>query len=170
MNVEKKPIQTYPDQERMKRLVDEFHTLFGHGCQQVVRVPGRVNLIGEHIDYCGYAVLPMAVEQDVLIAFTKSPENLDLRNLDAARYPPFRLALRRNRIQITPGEVSWWNYFLCGLQGMLDFSGQEYMDCGLECLVDGTIPPRAGLSSSSAMVVAAAICNNTCHVTSAQWN
>ena len=40
--------------------------------QVVVQVPGRVNIIGEHIDYCGYGVHPMAIEQDILVAVAYS--------------------------------------------------------------------------------------------------
>ena len=40
-----------------------------------VRAPGRVNLIGEHIDYHGYAVLPMAIEQSITIAIGRSRKN-----------------------------------------------------------------------------------------------
>ena len=50
-------------QGRVRDLLDQFRQEFGGAAGVVVRVPGRVNLIGEHIDYCGYAVHPMAIEQ-----------------------------------------------------------------------------------------------------------
>lgn len=50
----------------------------------------RVNLIGEHIDYCGYAVCPMAIEQDILVAVALSKDNeIQLTNVDP-KYKDFR--------------------------------------------------------------------------------
>ena len=53
-------------------------------------------------------------------------------------------------------DPNWYNYFLCGLKGI-----EEHYDTaiefGIDVLVDGTIPPAAGLSSSSAFVCCAAL-------------
>lgn len=50
----------------------------------------RVNLIGEHIDYCGYAVCPMAIEQDILVAVALSKHNdIYLTNVDP-KYKDFQ--------------------------------------------------------------------------------
>ena len=58
------PVSSYWDESRASRLRSAFEERFpGQSPSVVVRVPGRVNLIGEHIDYCGYAVHPMAIEQ-----------------------------------------------------------------------------------------------------------
>ncbi len=94
------PLSTYPDQARLASLLSSFHEEFGpsneEGKQEevvVVRVPGRVNLIGEHIDYCGYAVHPMAIEQDILVAVRRKGKTLRLRNKDREQYPNFELGL-----------------------------------------------------------------------------
>ena len=66
----------------IKDLLDAFRSAFGEEATVVARVPGRVNLIGEHIDYCGYGVHPMAIDQDILVAMGKSTSGLKLRNLN----------------------------------------------------------------------------------------
>ncbi len=88
------PLSSYVDQARLASLFSSFEAEFGSRRQDevvvVVRVPGRVNLIGEHIDYCGYAVHPMAIEQDVLVALAKGKDKtLRLRNRDKEQYPDF---------------------------------------------------------------------------------
>ena len=63
------PLDQCSNQERIKKLLSTFEREFdGKKPEAVIRVPGRVNLIGEHIDYCGYGVHPMAIEQDILVA------------------------------------------------------------------------------------------------------
>jgi N-acetylgalactosamine kinase len=52
------------------------------------RAPGRVNIIGEHIDYCGYSVLPAAIEQDFVMALlVDDSEEIHLANIDEALFP-----------------------------------------------------------------------------------
>lgn len=53
----------------------------------------RVNLIGEHIDYCGYPVLPMAVEQSILLAVAPSDDRiLHIANTNE-RYKPTKCSV-----------------------------------------------------------------------------
>jgi hypothetical protein len=49
-----------------------FATKYGHPPSFFVRAPGRVNIIGEHIDYMGYGVLPMAIERDIVRTMNNS--------------------------------------------------------------------------------------------------
>lgn len=49
-------------QPRYKNIVHRFKQLYGVEPLFFCRAPGRVNIIGEHIDYCGYSVLPAAIE------------------------------------------------------------------------------------------------------------
>lgn len=140
---------------RVGQLEADFAVQFGRRPELLVRVPGRVNLIGEHIDYCGYAVHPMAIEQEIMVAVSSAESGLELRNQDSETYPAFRLDSLAN-ITILTDFIHWSSYFLCGLKGVYEEQGVE-VPKGLRCLLSGRIPPSSGLSSSSAVVVSAAI-------------
>lgn len=149
------------DQDQCKRLElvrSRYRTTFGSDPQFYVRAPGRVNLIGEHIDYCGYAVLPMAVQQDILVACGRNnTTTLQLVNVDS-RYPSFSAPV--DALKIDDAEPCWYHYFMCGIRAAVesDTSSELAISApGLDVVVHGTVPPSAGLSSSSAVVCAAAL-------------
>ncbi|XP_062061859.1 N-acetylgalactosamine kinase isoform X2 [Lepus europaeus] len=140
--------------DRLLKLKEMFISKFGSSPKFYVRAPGRVNIIGEHIDYCGYSVLPMAVEQDMLIAVEPVKTNtLQLANTNPL-YPDFSTS--SNNIQIDKTKPLWHNYFLCGFKGIQEHFGLSDLT-GMNCLVDGNIPPSSGLSSSSALVCCAGL-------------
>lgn len=156
--MESSSVTNYSDGERVERLLNRFKEEYGKVPLAVVRVPGRVNLIGEHIDYCGYAVHPMAIEQDVLIALDYDKQltpTIQLANSDQ-RYPKVTLDLKFP-IEIATGQPHWWNYFLCGVKGVVEEFKMDNKCASMRCFIDGQIPPSAGLSSSSAIVVASSM-------------
>jgi galactokinase len=166
---------------RWQALDGRFRERFGRAAEGVARAPGRVNLIGEHIDYEGYAVLPMAIEQAVCAAFAASKGSGDagdghvrlrvqLASVDEAEYPPDELVMTMGAGDAAPalrsGRQAWANYVACGLLvarsvlaqalSALDQSTQA-VEVKLCLMIDGGVPPACGLSSSSALVVASAI-------------
>lgn len=147
---------------RFINLRDRFKQQYGEVPHFFCRAPGRVNIIGEHIDYCGYSVLPAAIEQDFLMAYiTTDDDEIQVANLDKAQYPletistdPFQ-KLREN--------AHFMNYFLCGYKAILahDDDLKKLMEGkkpkGMKILIDSHVPAAAGLSSSSAYTVCAAV-------------
>ncbi|XP_014366006.2 N-acetylgalactosamine kinase [Papilio machaon] len=159
-NVNNVPILNIPSNERILKLSDKFYKDFGCKPCYYVRVPGRVNIIGEHIDYCGYPVLPMALEQDILMAANIIDDpKLYLRNADY-KYKSVDIKINtQEELDIVPdlnGKPYWYNYILCGIKGAMEhLKSTEWK--GLQLYVDGNIPPASGLSSSSALVSAACL-------------
>ena len=138
---------------RYDNLVSSFEAKYGRKPEFLARAPGRVNIIGEHIDYCGYAVLPMAIEQDVTIACsTNDRGELNFGNVNDSRYPNHTCQIEG----FTIDGHTWYNYLLCGFKGIME-SLNLSSPTGMDLLVDGNIPPSAGLSSSSALVCCAAM-------------
>jgi galactokinase len=127
-----------------------FETCFGPAEGLVLsRAPGRVNLIGEHTDYNGGYVLPMAVEFDVaLLGRASGGHDVRLFSLDFNEHVSFAardLAFDR--------EQQWVNY----PKGVMKFLAEAGAEVGaFDAVISGTVPIGGGLSSSAAFEVAVA--------------
>lgn len=77
------PTYPLPDEEDFNTLTKYFKKKYDTEPDFFARAPGRVNLIGEHVDYCGYSVCPMAVQQHILVALKVTDDSvLKLSNVD----------------------------------------------------------------------------------------
>jgi N-acetylgalactosamine kinase len=140
--------------DRYLRLVERFQTLFPGVPVSLARAPGRINLIGEHTDYNGLPVFPFAIHRDLAAAFgPREDDRVVLHNLDPA-YPPREFRLQPAIPPYATGD--WGNYLKAAAQGLLDRFRAAGLR-GLDAVIHGDIPPAAGLSSSSAMVVLGAL-------------
>ncbi len=129
-----------------------FAAEFGaHGRVSVFFAPGRVNLIGDHIDYSGGLVLPMALDRGtLLLARPRSDSTIRALSLDR----PGVVTADVHDTTFNP-EHDWFSYVL----GMLHTMGRDsyQLDHGLDILVAGDIPDGAGLSSSASLELAAGV-------------
>jgi galactokinase len=138
------------DQEA--RLERFFRLQFGSaGDIEVVRAPGRVNLIGEHLDYNGLTVMPMSIERGISLCFRpRSDDRVRLFNVDAA-HGPIDYSLSESRSSVPSGDWS----DLVHAAGRSLSSRHDHLR-GFEGVVGSDLPIAAGLSSSTALVVAVA--------------
>ena len=179
--VQKKFTQIYGDDNvrDRRRLFIRALKLFvkRHGADRkalVVRAPGRINLLGRHIDHRGGAVNVMAIDRDVVfVAAPRRDDVVTLCNADRRAFPDRTFSLRE-----VLGDIEWedWLSYIDSehVRGLLeqargDWSNyikssllrlqQSFHDVrirGFDAAVAGDIPMAAGLSSSSALVVASA--------------
>ena len=113
---------------------------------RVARAPGRVNLIGDHTDYTGGLVFPMAVDRWTDIEFEPLDAAIELVSADETE--PVRLPLRID----DPTDVSpAWGRYVAGVVSEMSPS------TGIRGRVSTTIPIGGGMSSSHALEVAVAL-------------
>lgn len=132
-----------------KTLKQKFCELYGDGEVRLFAAAGRVNLIGEHIDYCGGLVLPAALELRCTIAARK---NCTKKWRLAATTTSLTAEFDLEKI----GEykdLKWGNY-QAGVAYIMQNDGFDLT--GLDLLYDCTVPFGSGLSSSAAIEVATA--------------
>jgi len=161
------PSDALPAQrKRWTDLLASFKSTYGRSVDYVSRSPGRVNIIGEHIDYSLYEVVPMAVEQDVLLAVALAPANgkprVRLANLDTTKFPGRDFEITNDGlIEIDSTVHEWTNYFKAGLRGateLLQKLGNKGVgDVSMDILATGSVPSGGGMSSSAAFVCASAL-------------
>ncbi|KAJ2318697.1 galactokinase [Coemansia sp. Cherry 401B] len=139
--------------QRYAHLVAKFAEIYGAKPEFVARAPGRVNIIGEHIDYCGFPVFPMAIAPDTLIAVrANGTDRVRVANVNAEKYPA-RDFSTADIFAIDSTVHEWSNYFKCGYRGLFEHMGRTE-GAGFDALLDGTVPAGGGLSSSAAFVCA----------------
>jgi N-acetylgalactosamine kinase len=108
---------------------------------------GRVNLIGEHIDYEGYGVLPMAIANDTVVAVRRTADGttLAVANVNAAEYPAATFSTDPAQ-PVDTANHSWANYFLAAYKGVFEHLGAAApAPAGLQVMVHGTVPLGRGL-------------------------
>lgn len=142
---------------RYQEIAKKFQEVYGEKPQYFSRAPGRVNIIGEHIDYCGYAVLPAALEQDMIIAFKESPELfIEVHNMMESVYKHLKFPLEKDMKFVDQKEGKWVNYFLAAFRHIAKEKSPE-LKKGYKVLISSTVPIDAGLSSSAAFSVSSTL-------------
>ena len=134
----------------MSAIEEKFLKTFGEEPDLVAAAPGRVNLIGEHIDYSEGFVLPFAIKDRTLAAVRK-------RGDSSVRIAS---AQRRNKIvtvdiaDVKPGLKGEWERYALGVLWSMGVTS------GVDIMIDGHVPLGAGLSSSAALECSVATAMN----------
>jgi galactokinase len=134
----------------MSSIEEKFLETFGEEPDLVAAAPGRVNLIGEHIDYSEGFVLPFAIKDRTMVAARKR-DDLIVRIASVQR---------RNKIitvdihEVKPGLKGEWERYALGVLWSMGVKS------GVDLLIDGHVPLGAGLSSSAALECAVATAMN----------
>ncbi len=156
-------------------VLKRFIKTFGPRRRAVLaRAPGRINLMGRHVDHRGGYVNVMAISREViLVAAPRDDDKVSLANLRPREFPDreFRVGellksadwfdwmdyidstTVRQVLEAYRGD--WSNYAKAAVL-RLQHACPDHRLSGFDCVVDGNIPMGAGLSSSSAVVVAVA--------------
>ncbi len=161
--------------QRLHRAVSLFIESYGsEGRVAVIRAPGRVNLMGRHVDHRGGCVNLMAIDREhILVARGRSDTVVRARNADDRQFRDIEFSvgdlLRQVRLDdwgefVNSEEVlrmvrdlqgDWGNYLKAPMLRLQQQYRHRQIH-GIDCVVSGDIPMAAGLSSSSALVVATA--------------
>lgn len=119
----------------------------------LARAPGRVNLLGEHVDYNAGVVLPAAIDRSVTIAACKTDDRLvSLSALDLGEEVVFSLDQLETKKGLTDSPLPAWALYPAGVAWALQERGLAV--AGMKAVFTSDVPIGAGLSSSAAVEVA----------------
>lgn len=121
-----------------------FAARFGREPQLVVVAPGRVNLIGEHTDYCGLPVLPVAIDRGLSFACAATGDGV-VTVVSKGFAKEARISRRGGGRESEP-----WHRYVAGVLEQLSGAGDGQ---GADVYIESDLPASGGLSSSSALSV-----------------
>ena len=143
-------IQPDNQQEIAQSLHARFAELHRRAPVGIFAAPGRVNLIGEHVDYNGGSCLPMALPLATYAAVAPRDDDMvTLTSLQQDRPWEGRLG------HLGPGDVTGWPAYAAGVVWALQQDGMAFP--GMDIVIDSRVPIGAGLSSSAALECSVAL-------------
>ena len=136
-----------------KNAIDAYIQRFGSKPQFVARAPGRVNLLGEHVDYNDGFVLPAAIDRATYLAFSASED--DANHILAADFGEIshyseRSLAEKKDIDGTP--LKEWVYYPASISWVLQNAGKQPQP--IQAAFSSNIPRGSGLSSSASVLIA----------------
>ena len=169
---------------KLTPILEHFIAKYGDKKVVVASSPGRINLMGRHIDHHGGGINVMAIDRRLTIVVSPRTDNLvRVTNLNP-QYPDDEFAITEikhenwldylasapavQELAATRGK--WTNYIKAAIRRFQLISSNPL--CGMDMAVVSDIPAAAGLSSSSAIVVATAeaiVALNSLHVSDRQF-
>ncbi|XP_049869139.1 galactokinase-like [Pectinophora gossypiella] len=128
---------------------DKFVATYNRGATAAGAAPGRVNFIGDHVDYCEGYVLPLALPfLTVVVGGPNSSSTCNVLSILASGQELKASFPAPSSAPLTPGEPAWANY----VKGVVaNFPG---VVTGFDAVVVSDVPMGAGLSSSASIEVA----------------
>lgn len=145
----------YPtdDSDAIDAVTAAFVSAYGRAPDGVWAAPGRVNVIGEHVDYNGGLCLPFALPARTFAAVGVRDD--DVVRVRSAQKADDDTPAQWSLADVVPGSVGPWAGYVVGVPWALAQSGHTVP--GIDVVVDGRVPLGAGLSSSAALECAAAV-------------
>jgi len=133
-------------------LSEKFYQTFQAKPEICAKAPGRVNILGEHVDYNQGVVMPMAIDREVTIIARKiSQPAVHLIAMDLNEEIEFSLQSLEQKIDIHGAALPRWALYPAGVAQVLQKKG--LLVEGIEAIFQSTIPIGSGLSSSAALEV-----------------
>jgi galactokinase len=123
---------------------EHFEKLFHNQPEYIFLSPGRINIIGEHVDYNDGYVLPAAINKYVCIAISSS-KNSNCKIVAKDLNEVFEFDLKDT---LVPNSIMWINYILGVLQQLKE---QKQFTNGFNAVFSSSVPIGSGLSSSAAV-------------------
>ncbi len=138
-------------------LIDGLHSLyretFGRSPEHIARAPGRVNLLGEHVDYNDGLVMPAAIDRATYVAFswTDVPHST-LVAADFDQQTTFSPDTVSSKIQIDGSPLPEWGLYPAGVMWSLMQEGLTTHP--MNAVFASNVPQGSGLSSSASVEMA----------------
>ena len=128
---------------------DYFRQVFGGSPDVIGSAPGRVNIIGEHTDYNGGQVLPIAIDRRTYVAVRARPDGNVSRIVSQRESTAGKFDVRK-----FAASGQWWDY-MTGVCAAMEGEGARLPQ--FDAIVHTDVPVGSGLSSSAALEVATAV-------------